>query len=274
MHVNLSRHVRHFCIGAIAISIHASVASAAPFGFAVDGTNLYSVDLGNGTETLIAPLGTSTGTGLAISPGGSLFAADVAGNLYDVNKTTGATTLIGSYGSDGDIRGLDFGGATLFAVLNEFNQQTVVSVNTATAALTDVVVIATDISTVRSVAVLDLDTVVVVSDDDGLGATGMGRFLHSVDLTNGSTSLLGALAHDTFAIDFGADGELYALASNGVVTRVNLSGGGDLVINSDTDGPTWISLAAVDAIPEPASLALLGLGAATLLLGRASRRRG
>src|SRR5690349_17350672 len=50
--------------------------------------------------------------GLALSPGGQLFGTDSSGLLYSINPLTGASTLIGDTGR-GNVEGLDFNGNTL-----------------------------------------------------------------------------------------------------------------------------------------------------------------
>jgi hypothetical protein len=72
--------------------------------YGVDGSNLYTINVGTGASTVVGALGsfiTSTRLGLAYDPvlqALYLNAAD-GGSLYSVNVSTGAATLIGSNGA-------------------------------------------------------------------------------------------------------------------------------------------------------------------------------
>lgn len=83
---------------------------------------LYSFTTSAGSGALIGNTGTVAGIdGLAFSPADVLFALgqNPQDNLYTVNQTTGALTLIGATGvvGTGSVGGLDFLGSTLYAAI-------------------------------------------------------------------------------------------------------------------------------------------------------------
>ncbi|MBB5209602.1 DUF6923 family protein [Chiayiivirga flava] len=65
-----------------------TAALAEPVGYAVGFDSLYRIDLGTGQATLVGPLGYIDVEGLAISPGGQLFAVADAGAVPPANDQT------------------------------------------------------------------------------------------------------------------------------------------------------------------------------------------
>jgi hypothetical protein len=60
--------------------------------------NLYRINPATGTSTLVGSTGAFARTGLACSATGQLFAAELNGRLWQVDKTTAAATLVGGTG--------------------------------------------------------------------------------------------------------------------------------------------------------------------------------
>src|SRR5437764_12573107 len=163
-----------------------SIATAGPIGYAVQSSSgtLVTVDLATNTPATIGTSGQFL-EGLAISPGGGLFATGSSGNLYTLNSSTGAATLVGSTGK-GNIEGLDFNGSTLLGVTFT-STPTVFSINTGTAATTDIITAAGSVGGVpRALAVLNANTVY-------LAAGSSGYQLYTLNLTTGAVALIGTI---------------------------------------------------------------------------------
>jgi hypothetical protein len=112
------------------------------FGVGVTGgvTTLIRIDLTTGAGTAIGPLGGGLGVAqdIAFRSDGTLFAY-VAGDIYTINTTTGAATLVGNTGGFPDGNGIAFQGNTLYlANTGGTAPGTLWTVNTSTAALTPV----------------------------------------------------------------------------------------------------------------------------------------
>lgn len=67
--------------------------------YGVTATDLYTVNIANGSTTLVGSMGTSLAVALAINNLGDLYALDVkSDSLYKINKTTGEALSIGPIG--------------------------------------------------------------------------------------------------------------------------------------------------------------------------------
>ncbi|MBX9581168.1 MAG: DUF4394 domain-containing protein [Gemmataceae bacterium] len=242
--------------------------TAAPIGYAIDTSqNLFSIDLGTATATLIGPTGAGFFESLAVSPGGALYGADTGGNLYSINTGTGAATFIGSTGL-GNIEGMDFNGSTLLAA--DFNTPTTIySINTATAVPTPVVTSDVADGPTRAFAVQNATTGFIVTD------TPTFQTLQRIDLTTGVTTAVGTITGFVAAIDFDGSGTLYGLDGSGNVYTIDPTTGAQTLVGN-TGENFWLALAIpadTAAVPEPTTLALAGTGLATGLLARLRRRR-
>jgi hypothetical protein len=182
--------------------------------------------------------------GLALSSGGTLYGTDDGGNLYSINTTTGAATLIGSTGL-GDVEGLGFDGSTLLGT--NFNSPTTIySINTTTAAATSVVSASTGV--VRGMA---------LDGNEAFVASGSAvQSLETINLTSGAVADIGTLAPFFAALAY--DGTLYGLDSSGNEYTINQSNA-DLTLVGNTGGQFFLdaTLAPVSAVPEPTSILLL-----------------
>lgn len=95
---------------------HAPIASAVPIGYTqatISGMdNIYEIDLGTGSMTLVGATGLSPATrALTLGPTGTLYGAN-AGNLITIDTATGAGTVVGPFGccSTVDDMAFDAGG--------------------------------------------------------------------------------------------------------------------------------------------------------------------
>jgi len=69
--------------------------------YGVSSTDLYTVNIANGSTTLVGSMGTSVAIGLAINKTGDLYTIDIKNDsLYNINKTSGKATPIGYIGFD------------------------------------------------------------------------------------------------------------------------------------------------------------------------------
>jgi carbonic anhydrase/acetyltransferase-like protein (isoleucine patch superfamily)/streptogramin lyase len=150
--------------------------------------------------------------GLAIAPDGELFGTNRTGDLFRISTTTGSADLVGFTGV-GAIIGLDFLGETLLA--SDGQQIPMIwSIDTTTAESTHLVTVNRPIGMIRSLAVLDVNTVLVTADynpNTGSACSDSGNCLVEIDLTTGFATFVGDLAIGAVVsgLDFGADGNLY-----------------------------------------------------------------
>ncbi len=256
---------------AVFLAILAGLASAAGstradvFAYAVDTFgNLNSVDLTTATASVIGFTGQDL-EGLALSPGGVLYGTDEDGELYSVSRTTGAATPIGNTGL-GDIEGLVFNGSTLLGTNLSFTTS-VFTIDPTTAASTLLVTTNPGEGAARAMALLNPTTALIASDSP------VTQSLVSIDLTTGASAVLGTIqdSHQLAAMAFGPGGVLYGLDAAGNEIIIGLDGSTTTVGN--TGGIFYLDMTIIPAaVPEPSSLALLGV-AGVLGLGARLRRR-
>jgi len=234
-------------------------ARAEVLGYGVDtNSDLYLINLTTANATLIGNIAAAGfPEGLAISPAGELFVTNSGGGLSRLDPVTAAVTVIGNTGR-GNIEGLDFNGNILLG--SDFNATpTIFSINTTNASTANVVTVAANTGVIRSMTVLDSNTVLARTDGP------VNNTLRSINLTTGATSVIGTInAQIAAGLDFGSDGNLYALDSDGRVLLINPTNAATTVVG-DTGNQFWLALAAIpagqpQAVPEPTSLALFGLG--------------
>lgn len=225
--------------------------------------NLYSVDLTTGAATVIGNDGQFL-EGLALSPGGTLFATDASGNLYTINRTTAAATLVGSTGL-GDVEGLDFDGSTLIAT-NFTDPTTIYSINTSTASPTAIVSASTGV--VRGMALLDAIDVFVTSD------TPVFQSLETISLLSGSVVDVGPLSDTNLIAAMAYNGTLFGLDSGGNEYTINPSNA-DLTLVGNTGNQFWLDMTLVSSstIPEPSAVTLFATVIGAIGIGTWRRKR-
>ncbi|WP_164885033.1 PEP-CTERM sorting domain-containing protein [Rubrivivax rivuli] len=158
--------------------------------------------------------------------------ADTVGSLYTVNTTTGAATKVGDFSNGLNVRSLGYYGGSLFGWTGD---DTLVSINTANAATTTI---------------------------GSFGFSPAGRDGMDVDPNTGVIWGLGDAEARTYTLN--ASTGLATVVAQQVcvennVSNVNCSGGG-------------FNGLAIQAVPEPGSLALAGLGLLAAWAPRARRR--
>lgn len=266
----MSSLVRSVMCAAALLGSGATVAGAVPLTYAVNTSeDLYAVDVAGAGKTLVGHTGIFL-QGLALSPGGVLFGTDGSGYLYRIDRTTAVATLVGDTGL-GNIEGLDFKGNTLLAT-NFATTPTVYAIDTTTAATSNVVAAAVATGRIRTMTVVDANTVLI------RGNGPPNNTLYALNLTTGAVATIGTLAvngSQFAAMDFLADGLLYGLDNDGSVWRINPATAA-VTLLGDTGDEFWLDMTTgpdgLASTPEPASIVLFGT--AMLVIGLTRHGRG
>ena len=235
--------------------------------YAVDNNeNLYSVNLASGNASLIGNTGFFL-EGLALSPGDQLYGTDSSGNLVSVNTSTGAGTLVGNTGL-GDIEGLDFAGGNLWGTA--FDAPTSLHLIDQSTGVAGFAIPSNNTDGVARAMAFDPTFTFAYTLNDGANG---GQDLWATQSSGTSTfvgswsMVTGAPLPFTAAMDFdNSTGDLWALGSGGEVMKVNAGTGEGAVVGS-TGSQFWLDMT-MNPVPEPASMAALGLGVAAVLRRR------
>jgi hypothetical protein len=255
--------LKYICLAAAVGGLSATACAGQEFAYAVDTNEslyLLSLDTVGATFDLVGNTGVFL-EGLAVSPDGDLYGIDSGANLYAVDKTNGSASLIGSTGL-GSGEGLDFNGNTLLmsdfsAVPNIYSLDLGDATPTLVSTFGD-----TNTSVIRSFAVRSADQITARCDAPGPNS------LYSEVLSTGATTHIGEMGGDIFAaIDYGANGSLYAMDDDGTVYRVDDTTGATTLLG-DTGDNFWLGMACIGEVPEPASITVLAAGALLLLARR------
>lgn len=239
------------------------------FGFAQAGSlwatdtsgNLYTVDTTTAAATFVGNHGLSLESLAMHDATGTLYGADSSGDLYSLNTLNGAATLIGNTGL-GNIEGMDFAGNFLFG-FDFSNQPTLYTLDTTTAAASLYVQSNVATGSVRTFCFDSGNNNALMATDNPLFQT-----LHSM-VPSGTTTNIGSLGNEgVYGMDL-VGNDYFGLGSEGQLWQIDMTTGGKTLIG-DTGDQFWLGAAsAAQPVPEPATIAAIGLGLAAV----ARRRR-
>lgn len=164
---------------------------------------------------------------------GTTYAGTPQSNLFSVNQTTGALTLIGNTGKNiGDLTSIDNG-----LVGIDLTSNTLYSIDTSTAAASGGVAITGSTGVITSIAWDPVSRVLYGNTTSGFGG---GDALYRIDTGTGAATFVGALGvTDIYALGFGQDGTLFGVSNAGSLLSINTGTGAATSIGSTGFGLTF-----------------------------------
>lgn len=253
----------------LALSLLAGLSAGPVLQVGTATRQLGTLDVATGGFTL-AGVTTATPVGLGQAVSGQTFFIDDVSNLQRVDPGTAALTLVGSAGLGLSI-GAAFAPGVLFGVDYANN---LYSIDAATGAAT--LVGATGLPLI---SLTDTFHNALAGDGTSLyyvfelqGSTNVASSLYRLNTATGAATLIGLTgASDIEAAGF-AGGALYAFTGSGGIRAVNLATGASTQTATYAAASTGAVWAAIEPVPEPASLAFVGAGLIAVAF-RAGRSR-
>jgi hypothetical protein len=275
---------------------------ASPIGYVINGSQFGAVDVGTGVFHQIGPDFPEGSEGLAAGPNGRFYTIGFSGELYSIDSATGMTTPVGPTGLDdcstptspcGRTSSLTLGSVDGNLYATDFDNN-IYAVDPATGAATKIGL--TGIPGVPFIpgpttgGILNIyeqtlfgaagqlySTFTAFVLDPGTGVVNMAAApsLYRINPSTGVATLVAPLMgpNPVLAINgiFGVNGTLYGFDNfSSHIINLNLQTGG-VSFTGQVDPSAGI-IRGAQAVPEPASVALTGLGVALFFFG--NRRRG
>lgn len=260
-------------LAVLATALPAQADIAYAVGSILDGgSHIYRIDNFNSTPTatVLADSGTYLGD-IAVHPtSGTAYAiASHTGMLHMVDLNTGDLTLVGDTGVIG-LNSLEVApNGTIYARAYDSDGLWSLDPNTGAATL----LVETDFGGGSDLALAPNGTDLYATASLG---DGVGTALIRIDLNSMNVVSIGSFGQNPLlmpGLDFDSNGNLYAFAgqdNSGLaqVYHVDMATGAATLIDSIAGAQDLGLLGATIAIPEPASLSLVGIGLAALLRRR------
>ncbi len=231
----------------VAVLFFALVGSAqicsASFIYTGDSTGgLWTTNSANGSSTLIGSMG-STQFDIAFNPFGQLYGV-TGSSLYSINANSAASSLIGSLGAV--VNGLDFSSA---GILYGSGGSTLFTINTSTGSTT----------VVGNIGFASGGDLAFASDGSLFMTTTTNRLV-KVNTGTGAGTDIGAIGFaNVYGIDF-IGSTLYGTTLSGQLLTIDtVTGAGTLVAATSPSVASYGSSVNPVSVPEPTSMALLGL---------------
>ena len=248
------------------VGLVGSVAPAAPLAKVLTANQqIRNVDMATQTEPLLMTTGIPSES-LALSTGGTYYIADGAGNLW--TPTTSGPIPAGSLGF-GQIGDLDWANNGLWGFSNANQSLFFYDLGLSTMT-TSVTISSLAAMTVTGVAYRPSDASIFLSARQGLN----NDFLYQVPASSSTANLIGAMPIvDAFSyvadIDFDPTGTLYAVSFyHREFYSVDPSTAAMTYISTGPHRDVYAMALNPSVVPEPGTLAALGLGLAGYLVKR------
>jgi hypothetical protein len=252
------RHIRFAGLFSILLVLTPAAAHSATIFYQAGFTDdLFRIDTVSGVETKVGDMGVADSWGFSFSPTGTLYGFNRStASLYTINTSTAALTLVGATTlSSVEAMTFDATGSTLFVTSNS----TLYSLNPLNAAATAIGSIGTSLD-----GLTVSPTALTVS---GLGAVAAGTVfgvdsgnLYTINTTTPSSTFVGGVGAADETLAFGSDGTLYGHNDAGTFSTINLATLTSTSVATTSNNFVFASAVQPAAVPEPSSLALLGIG--------------